>query len=233
MARDRRPADDFDDEDDDRPRKRRRDDRDDGWEDEDDRPRKKTKKKGGMSTGLIVGLLGGLLAVAGLVVALVFLLGGPGTPKKAFENLAKAAENKDWAAVYDGIDKKSLDMVMPLLTMFSGFDPKFQGKTGKDLFVAVLKESENKKNGLTSDLPISSKVSVLSEEVTGDRATLRVRDDKGKEESLVMVKEDGKWKLSFAEMMQKEMGKMPKMPDFKMPDLKMPDFKMPNFPGAK
>jgi hypothetical protein len=251
MARDRRRSDDEDD-DLDRPRRSRKpadDDDDDapparnkarrGTDDDADdfddepRPKKKLKAKAKSNTGLIIGISVGALVLIGGVIALIFLLGGSGTPKKAFESFAKAAEKKDYATLYDGMDSKSQTTINGLLALMSSFDPKFSGKSGKELFVAVLTDSENRKGGIGSDFPIGKKITVLSEDVKGDRATLRIKDDTGREESVVMVKEDGKWKVSIMELMDAKMPKMPdikmpKMPDFKMPDMpKMPDFKMP------
>src|SRR5262249_39067662 len=77
----KRRRDDDDDDDEDRPRSRRRDEDEDEEEDEDeDRPRKKKKKKrrgGGIPMWVWFAGGGGILAV-GLVVLLIFVLGGSG-----------------------------------------------------------------------------------------------------------------------------------------------------------
>ncbi|MBA4063599.1 MAG: hypothetical protein C0501_07780 [Isosphaera sp.] len=103
-----------DDEDEDRPRRRRRDE-----DEEDDRPRRRPKRKsrGGPSTGLILGLVFGGLAVVGVIVAVVLLVGrlgganisyakfkaiGAGATIESLEKdfgKAKKLEKSEWASV--------------------------------------------------------------------------------------------------------------------------------------
>jgi hypothetical protein len=92
--RKRRPDAD-EDEDEDRPARRKRrpeSRREDEEDDEDDRPvrRKKKRKKKGISAGLLIGLIGGGVAVlAGIGVLLIFLLGGGGSPYSRHEAAAR------------------------------------------------------------------------------------------------------------------------------------------------
>ena len=96
------------DDEDDRPRSRRRRDEEeeeeprpkrkprpveDDEDDEDDRPRRRKEKAGGMSKGLLFGLIGGGAALVLVVVLLFVFLGGSSTvsgpPKAVFEAYAK------------------------------------------------------------------------------------------------------------------------------------------------
>ncbi|MDT4896630.1 MAG: hypothetical protein QOH25_1707 [Acidobacteriota bacterium] len=48
-----------------------------------------------------------------------------------------------------------------------------------------------------------------NEKITGDTATLEVKDEKGKWEEIPFVKEDGQWKIAIDKAMQKGMSEMP------------------------
>ena len=89
MARRRREEEDEDDEP--RPKRKPRPVEDDA--DDDDRPRRRTEKPGGMSRGLLFGLIGGGVALVLVVVLLFVFLGGgstvSGPPKAVFEAYVK------------------------------------------------------------------------------------------------------------------------------------------------
>jgi len=224
MARDRRPRDDDEDEDD-RPRRRPRPAEDDEEEprpkkkaravedddDEDERPRRKPrvvdedeeeeedrprrkkkfkKKPAGMSKGLLFGLIGGGVALVGLVVLLIVLLSG-GSPKSVMEKVIRAGKNSDYGTLYDNMSAKTQQRFAD--------GPKLPGMGGitatdpRERFIETMKAVEKfGGNPFTKE----KDATVLSETITGDTATVRIRNANGREESVPFIKENGRWKLS-------------------------------------
>lgn len=192
-----------DDDDDDAPRRKRRSRDDD--DDEDDRPRKKrkvlkrSKKKAGGSGPLllVLGLVGGLVVLAGGGFALWFFVLNE-TPEKAFADYKDAFVKKDYGRIYDRLDKEGqaeFDNIRP--------NPLIQatqsGKKGRELYIDVMKEIEGKAAvmGLNRDEQGRSMKDTKLESVTvtGDTATVTVRGPDGTTAPLQMVKQDGRWRV--------------------------------------
>jgi hypothetical protein len=107
----------------------------------------------------------------------------PTATAKAFYDAVKA---KDVAGIKATMSKGSLDMM-----------EKFAKMQNKSLDEA-LKEPNS-----TSQPPAFE---AQNETITGDTATIEVKDEKGKWEKLPFVKEDGLWKIALDKAMQSGMG---------------------------
>ena len=220
MARDRRPRDD-DEDDDDRPRRKRRPAEDDEDEprpkkkarvvdedddedeeaprrkrrvvDDDERPRRKKKfkkKPAGMSKGLLFGLIGGGVALVGGVVLLIVLLSGGGSPKSVMEKVIRAVKAGDYGTLYDNMSAKAQQRFasvpkLPGMNAITATDPR-------ERFIEAMKAVE-KFGGNPFDK--QTEAVILGETITGDTATVRVRNPNGREENVPFIKENGRWKL--------------------------------------
>jgi hypothetical protein len=146
-------------------------------------------------------LLWGLLATA----SCAFLTGCAETPQSAYETIIKCGENRQYDRVWDRIDKKSqgkIEAGLGLAAKFAavgaaiGGDKKkadeLQSLKGKDLFVRMCEVSEKARTDFVNQ-------KVKSVKAEGDRATLTVaatKDGKEQERTVVMIKEDGIWKMT-------------------------------------
>ena len=110
-----------------------------------------------------------LLAALCCVVGLVFVTGCE-SPEKGFKEWKKAVLKGDAAAAKARTAKESQQYV--------------------DMQIEVVKNNAEAKKIFESS-------KVVSCTKNGDKATLKIKDSKGKEEDLKMVKEDGKWKVTF------------------------------------
>ena len=208
MAHDRRPRDDDEDEDD-RPQRKRRpveDDeepprrkarvREDDDEDE-ERPRRRRKKKpAGMSKGLLFGLIGGGVALVGLVVLLIVLLGGGGSPKTVVERSMKAIKNGDFGTMYDNMSSSIQKPLVETMRIAAESDPamrQHQSLGDRELFVTMCKEREARSG---NPFKAQGDATILGETITGNTATVRLRNPNGREETIPLVKENGRWKIA-------------------------------------
>ena len=132
-----------------------------------------------MKTQKITALVVALMALALVAAACGGGAGSsPTATAKAFQDAVKA---KDVAGIKAGMSKGSLDM----LEKFA----KAQNKT--------LDEALKEPNSSAPPATFESK----DEKITGDTATLMVKDEKGNWETIRFVKEDGKWKIALDKAM--------------------------------
>ena len=102
----------------------------------------------------------------------------PTATAKAFYDAVKA---KDVAAIKGTMSKASLDMM-----------EKFAKMQNKSLDEALKEPNSSNPPAFEAQ----------NESITGDTATLEVKDEKGKWEKLPFVKEDGQWKIALDKAMQ-------------------------------
>ena len=128
-----------------------------------------------MKTRKMFALVGALMALALAAAACGGKAGSsPTATAKAFYDAVKA---KDVAGIKATMSKNSLDMMEKFA--------KMQNKSLDD----ALKEPNNSK------MPASFESQ--NEKINGDTATLEVKDENGKWDSLPFVKEDGQWKIAL------------------------------------
>ena len=130
--------------------------------------------------------------------ALLLLTGCGQSPEKAYQDIANDAGKGNWEKVYDSFSLKSQGQLDMSLKMMAGMAAAFseegdadaeriQNMSGKEVFVLMM-EGEESDGG-----PVLIG-EVISTEIDGDRATLRIQQDENEEE-MQLVKENGKWKL--------------------------------------
>lgn len=148
-----------------------------------------------MKTPRINALCAALAVV--MAVSACSLLSGS-SPTKTFKAFYEASKKKDAAGMRKALSKSTLDMFDKLA--------KAQNKTTEDMLKAIDKDDKDEKIPETRN-----------EKITGDTATLEVKNDKtGKWDTLPFVKENGEWKIAFdkfVENMIKNLGD--KVPDIK------------------
>ncbi len=188
MARDRRPRDD-EDEDDQlvllRPAE--------NGGGEDARPQKFEKKKSGSPTRLLVGLLGGGLAIIALVTLTIYVRGG--TPKNVYLKARVNMQNERFDLLWDVLDTTSQEKME---TWAVKYGSKSVDGSGKQAFINMMQPVNGR------DGPTERTMTVVKEEIDGGRAVLTVEEtNKSGRKSMSaiqMVKEDGRWKLDLAGM---------------------------------
>ena len=123
------------------------------------------------------------------------LLGGS-TPTATFKAFYDASKKKDVPAMKKSLSKGTLDMFDKIA--------KEQNKTTDEMLKGLDKDDKSEKMPETRN-----------EKITGDTATLEVKNDKtNKWDPLPFVKENGEWKIAldkFLEDMMKNLGE--KIPD--------------------
>jgi spore germination cell wall hydrolase CwlJ-like protein len=148
-----------------------------------------------MKTRRINALCAALAVV--MAVSACSLLSGS-SPTATFKAFYEASKKKDAAGMRKALSKSTLDMFDKLA--------KAQNKTTDDMLKAVDKDDKSEKIPETRN-----------EKITGDTATLEVKNDKtNKWDTLPFVKENGEWKIAldkFLEDMLKGLGE--KLPDIK------------------
>ncbi len=123
-----------------------------------------------------------MLVVALMALALVAAAcGGGSSPTATAKAFYEAVKAKDAAGIKATMSKGSLDMM-----------EKFAKAQNKSLDDALKEPS-----GSAPPASFESK----DEVITGDTATLQVKDEKGNWESIPFVKEDGKWKIALDKAM--------------------------------
>jgi Domain of unknown function (DUF4878) len=122
------------------------------------------------------------LVVAFMALALAAAAcGGGSSPTATAKAFYEAVKAKDAAGIKNTMSKGSLEMM-----------EKFAKMQNKSLDEA-LKEP--------SGAPPPTSFESKDEVITGDTATLQVKDEKGNWESIPFVKEDGKWKIALDKAM--------------------------------
>jgi hypothetical protein len=106
----------------------------------------------------------------------------PTATAKAF---TEAVKNKDVQGIKNSLSKGSLAMMESFA--------KMQNKSLDE----ALKEP--------SSSPPPANFESQNEKITGDTATLEIKDEKGKWEEIPFVKEDGQWKIAIDKAFQKGM----------------------------
>ena len=136
-----------------------------------------------------INALSAALAVV-FTVSACSLLGGP-TPTATFKAFYEASKKKDVAGIKKTLSKGTLDMFDKLA--------KEQNKTTDEMLKEVDKDDKSEKMPETRN-----------EKITGDTATLEVKNDKtNRWDPLPFVKENGEWKIAldkFLEDMMKSLG---------------------------
>ena len=101
------------------------------------------------------------------------------TPTATFKAFYEASKKKDAAGMKKSLSKGTLDMFDKLA--------KVQNKSTDDMLKDIDKDAKPEKMPETRN-----------EKITGDSATLEVKNDKtDKWDTLPFVKEDGEWKIAF------------------------------------
>ena len=120
------------------------------------------------------------------------------TPTATFKAFYEASKKKDAAGMKKTLSKGTLDMFDKLA--------KEQNKSTDDMLKEVDKDDKSDKMPETRN-----------EKITGDTATLEVKNDKtGKWDTLPFVKENGEWKIAFDKFLEDVMKSLgDKMPDVK------------------
>ena len=132
--------------------------------------------------------------ITALVIAMVSLAlaasacnkagSSPTATAKAFYDAAKA---KDPAAIKSTMSKGSLEMM-----------EKFAKMQNKSLDDALKDPSGSPPPAFEA----------RNEKITGDNATVEVKDEKGNWDTIPLVKEDGQWKIALDKTMQGPQGKV-------------------------
>jgi len=150
-----------------------------------------------MKTSRINALCAALAVV--MAVSACSMLSGS-SPTKTFKAFYEASKKKDGAAMRKSLSKGTLDMFDKLA--------KAQNKTTDDMLKDIDKDKDDKSEKMPE---------TRNEKITGDTATLEVKNDKtSKWDTLPFVKENGEWKIAldkFLEDMLKGLGD--KLPDIK------------------
>jgi TPR repeat protein len=122
-------------------------------------------------------------------------------PSEAYKEITTKADKKDWSGVYDDFTSKSqgkldvtLEMVASMGAAFSEEKDSTKAESlaqlkGKELFAAVMGASGAEAG------PVALGGEVIKEDVAGDKATLTVKNQKGKETIVTMLRENKQWKL--------------------------------------
>jgi hypothetical protein len=146
-------------------------------------------RSGGGGSKLLIGVLLGLLLAGGVGVGIYFLTKGsssatstgsssstsnPSTPTEVWEALYAAAQKRDVAALKKLLSKAALDEA----TRAPG------NMSSDELFSSFLKE-----------VSASGTSETRNEEITGDTATVEIRDTRGEWGKAHFVKENGSWKF--------------------------------------
>jgi hypothetical protein len=134
---------------------------------------------------IVVGLVGGLIWMAGRLMVAVE------TPSLAYRRIAGMAANGDWDRFCDRVHPNS----QRVLTSVSGdnrpgpaaFKQMFANTGFGEAFMSI------------EDLPYKN-FNITMEEVQGDRAILTVKSEDGRLKTVILVKDEGIWKLTLSNM---------------------------------
>jgi hypothetical protein len=129
------------------------------------------------------------------------------TPTAVAKSFYDASKAKDVQGVKNALSKKSLAMMEAF------------AKMGNKTLDEALKDPDS---GAKQPPAFEAR----NEKVTGDTATIEVKDENGKWQTMPFVKEDGQWKIALDQAFENAMKDGGPAPDMK-PDAK-PDMKMPS-----
>jgi Domain of unknown function (DUF4878) len=130
-----------------------------------------------------------LVAATGACSGLISKLQG-GSPTQTLKNFVEASKNKDVEGVKRNLSAGSLKMM-------EGF-AKMQNKT---LDEALKNDSQT--GDEFKDMP-----ETRNEKISGDSATLEVKNKTGGWDTLPFIKENGEWKIAFDKFMEEMMNKL-------------------------
>lgn len=137
---------------------------------------------------------------------------GSQTAVDAYLDLEKAWSDKKWDKVWEGFESESQQVLSASLAMVIGFsamaDETFQNKIEKELaFLNTLDESRGFEKdhfvkmmvfideNFEKDPGIIEAGDIVEKEASEKRALLISTKQNGETEEIVMVKEDGRWKM--------------------------------------
>ena len=105
------------------------------------------------------------------------------------KKLIRAAKANDYGTFYDNLSS-------PMQQRFAN-GPTLPGMNitatnSRERFIETMKARENFGGNQSFK---ERDATVVSETITGDTATVRIRDANGREESVPFIKENGRWKL--------------------------------------
>lgn len=188
---------------------------------EDDEPDEKPISKQGTKrrkkNTLVVAIIGGgialvmLLACAGVGGWYFFLRDNP---KIAYEEFADSMRDRKYDKAWDRVDSKTqseFNLIVtnakaaPLISqdILRFLGGSADGKTGKDLFVAMVadirQDDAEGKNSYNLPPKPAKFVSVASSTVTDDRGSVTINRADGTTETLGCIRESGKWRIRFSE----------------------------------
>jgi hypothetical protein len=125
----------------------------------------------------LTALVGALMALALAAAA----CGGGGSPTATVKAFYDAVKARDAAAIKATMSKGSLEMM-----------ETFAKASNKSLDDALKEPSSS---------PPPATFESKDEKITGDTATVQVKDEKGNWETIPLIKEDGKWKIALDKAM--------------------------------
>lgn len=127
------------------------------------------------------------LVCFGLLIAAACNGTGPGSsPTASFKGLFEATRNKDAAGIKRRLSKGTLAMMETIAQK--------QNKKLDDMLTTSMNDSANN----SAKIP-----ETRNEKITGDTATLEVKDEKsGKWQPIPFVKEDGEWKFAMDKLVR-------------------------------
>ncbi len=189
----KRPAD--DDDDDDRPKKKRTPSRDDDDDDDDRGSKSKPKKGGALKIVLIVGGILGFLGCLGCGGVGYYIYSAVSGPKAALMAFSIDMKAKRYGEAYERLDQETKNS-------FETLDNKrkYQGKTGKDLFTAMLNDPMNLEIGLKLML-IEGQIDSVTE--NGNSADIKLKQSGfgANSTTTVKMKKEGKdWKVNLTQI---------------------------------
>jgi len=137
----------------------------------------------------------------------LLLTGCAETPQSAYETTVQAAKAGKYGEVWDRFDKQTqgrFDAFMTLarvplvmkLTVAGDTElaDQISNASGKQLFTLLAENSPQVQQQMSQ-----LEANVKSATIDGDQATLTVTND-GKTETVKLLKEDGRWKISLGEI---------------------------------
>ena len=180
MARDRRPR---DDEDEDDQLVLLRPAQNDGGVDA--RPQKFGKKQSRSPKRLLIGLLGGGLAIIALMTLAIYVRGG--TPRNVYLKARIDLRDRRFDLLWEVLDGTSQEK---LETWAATYGSKAVNGSGKQVYFNMLEGVSRR------DIEDERTVTVVKEEIDGDRAVLTVEETsksgRKSTSAIQMVKEDGR-----------------------------------------
>jgi len=120
------------------------------------------------------------LALVALAAACGATDSGPNSPSGVSKRFIEAARSKDVNTFKSLLSKASLASIEK--------DAKEAGMTADAMITRVLEQDLFKTSG---------DIEIRNEKISGDKATVEIKDDKGKWSENELVKEDGNWKVSI------------------------------------